>query len=169
MHPSNKSKKITHAKYIKELKRTGFEAHTGRFSSKIKTINSQKIKTEDLSEIEKDLLQKLQNTELKLEMNEEKEVDVRMAIEIVLAAERAEFDTLYLISGDGDMVPVIQKIKEINPQITCTVMRPLKAKLSYRLKAVADKIVLLNKRDYANNQLPNSPYPKKSNSKKASV
>ena len=41
----------------------------------------------------------------------QKEVDVAMAIEMVLQAERGNFDTAIVVSGDGDFVPAVETMQ----------------------------------------------------------
>lgn len=44
----------------------------------------------------------------------EKKVDVRIAIDMVSLAYENAYDTAILVSGDGDFLPVIKKVKELN-------------------------------------------------------
>ncbi|MFX1450809.1 MAG: NYN domain-containing protein [Promethearchaeota archaeon] len=44
----------------------------------------------------------------------EKKVDIRIAIDIVSLAYENIFDTAVLVSGDGDFVPVVKKVKDLN-------------------------------------------------------
>lgn len=43
----------------------------------------------------------------------EKRIDVLMAVDIISAAFQREFDTIVLLSGDGDFVPVAKKLKSL--------------------------------------------------------
>lgn len=45
------------------------------------------------------------------ENRSQKEVDVAMAIEMVLQAERGAFDTAVVVSGDGDFVPAVETMQ----------------------------------------------------------
>ena len=45
------------------------------------------------------------------ENRSQKEVDVAMAIEMVLQAERGNFDTAIVVSGDGDFVPAVETMQ----------------------------------------------------------
>ena len=44
----------------------------------------------------------------------EKKVDIRIAINIVSLAYENAYDTAVLVSGDGDFVPVVKKVKELD-------------------------------------------------------
>ncbi len=43
----------------------------------------------------------------------EKKVDINIAIDIVSLAYENAYDTVVLVSGDGDFVPVVKKVKEL--------------------------------------------------------
>jgi uncharacterized LabA/DUF88 family protein len=47
----------------------------------------------------------------------EKKIDIRIAIDMVSLAYEDGYDTAILVSGDGDFVPVIKKLKELNKKI----------------------------------------------------
>ncbi|MFX1436374.1 MAG: NYN domain-containing protein [Promethearchaeota archaeon] len=47
----------------------------------------------------------------------EKKVDINIAIDIISYAYEDAYDTAVLISGDGDFVPVIKKIKELGKNV----------------------------------------------------
>ncbi len=40
----------------------------------------------------------------------EKAVDVRIAVDVVVMAERDEYDTAYLLSADGDLAPAVESV-----------------------------------------------------------
>ncbi len=44
----------------------------------------------------------------------EKKIDVQIAIDIISLAYEDAFDIAVLVSGDGDFLPVVQKLREIN-------------------------------------------------------
>ncbi|MHA2287971.1 MAG: LabA-like NYN domain-containing protein [Promethearchaeota archaeon] len=44
----------------------------------------------------------------------EKKVDINIAIDVVSLAYEDAYDTAVLVSGDGDFLPVIKKVKELN-------------------------------------------------------
>ena len=47
----------------------------------------------------------------------EKKVDIQMAIDIVSLAYENAYDIAVLVSGDGDFVPVVSKIKELGKNV----------------------------------------------------
>ena len=47
----------------------------------------------------------------------EKRIDVLMAVEIIASAYEKVFDTVVIVSGDADFVPVVKKLQEINKNI----------------------------------------------------
>ncbi|MFX0155937.1 MAG: NYN domain-containing protein [Candidatus Hodarchaeota archaeon] len=47
----------------------------------------------------------------------EKKVDIKIAIDAISLAYEDAYDTAVLVSGDGDFVPVIKKLKELNKSV----------------------------------------------------
>ncbi|MHA1150432.1 MAG: LabA-like NYN domain-containing protein [Promethearchaeota archaeon] len=47
----------------------------------------------------------------------EKRIDILMAIDIIAAVYEKSFDKVVLVSGDGDFIPVIKKLKELNKKV----------------------------------------------------
>ncbi len=47
----------------------------------------------------------------------EKRVDVNIAVDMVVKAMKDEFDDAYLISADGDFVPAVQTVMEMNKKV----------------------------------------------------
>ncbi|MFX0019511.1 MAG: NYN domain-containing protein [Promethearchaeota archaeon] len=47
----------------------------------------------------------------------EKKIDIKIAIDIVSLAYENAYDTAVLVSGDGDFVPVVKKIKKLNKKV----------------------------------------------------
>ena len=47
----------------------------------------------------------------------EKKVDIKIAIDIISLAYEDSYDTAVLVSGDGDFIPVVKKIKELGKNI----------------------------------------------------
>jgi len=47
----------------------------------------------------------------------EKKVDINIAIDIISLAYENAYDTAVLVSGDGDFVPVIKKLKELDKKV----------------------------------------------------
>lgn len=61
-------------------------------------------------EVHRDLLD-LANSHAKTTVMVEKAVDVQIAIDMVVMAERDEFDTAYLLSADGDLTPAVEAVR----------------------------------------------------------
>lgn len=55
---------------------------------------------------------------------EEKGIDVMIALDLVLGAQRNEYDTAVLISGDTDLVPAIDEALKFNKRIENAVWQP---------------------------------------------
>ncbi|MFW9989700.1 MAG: NYN domain-containing protein [Candidatus Odinarchaeota archaeon] len=47
----------------------------------------------------------------------EKKVDIKIAIDIISLASKNVYDTAVLVSGDGDFLPVIKKVKKLNKKV----------------------------------------------------
>ncbi len=47
----------------------------------------------------------------------EKKIDINIAIDIVSFAYEDIYDTAVLVSGDGDFVPIVKKVKELNKNV----------------------------------------------------
>ena len=47
----------------------------------------------------------------------EKKVDIKIAIDIISLAYENAYDTAVLVSGDGDFVPVVKKVKELDKDV----------------------------------------------------
>ena len=55
----------------------------------------------------------------KIAFNEaiEKKIDIKIAIDMVSLAHENAYDTAVLVSGDGDFVPVVKKVKKLNKKV----------------------------------------------------
>ena len=47
----------------------------------------------------------------------EKKVDIKIAIDIISLAYENAYDTAVLVSGDGDFVPVVKKVKKLKKNV----------------------------------------------------
>jgi len=47
----------------------------------------------------------------------EKKIDIKIAIDIISLAYENAYDTAVLVSGDGDFVPVVKKLKELDKNV----------------------------------------------------
>lgn len=83
------NKKARHKIYIKALEKTGVETIYGRFSKTSKrTLKGEEVKVQ-----------------------EEKETDVNIAIQMIKYAFRDEYDRAFLLTADSDQVPTIKMIR----------------------------------------------------------
>jgi uncharacterized LabA/DUF88 family protein len=82
----------------------------------------------------------------------EKKVDIKIAIDMVSLAYENAYDTAVLVSGDGDFVPVLKKIKELNKSVELwafkySLAKTLKAEIEqekvFYLDDVLDSIEIL--------------------------
>ena len=48
---------------------------------------------------------------------DEKKVDIGIAVDIISLGYENAYDTAVLVSGDGDFVPVVKKLKEIGKNV----------------------------------------------------
>ena len=47
----------------------------------------------------------------------EKKIDIKIAIDMISFAYEKKYDTAVLVSGDGDFIPVVKKLKEMNRNV----------------------------------------------------
>jgi len=47
----------------------------------------------------------------------EKKVDIKIAIDVISLAYEDAYDTAVLVSGDGDFIPVVKKVRELNKKV----------------------------------------------------
>lgn len=64
----------------------------------------------------------------------EKAVDVMIAVDMVIMAERDEFDAAYLFSADGDFTPAVEAVRELGKKVYA-VSAGYGAKLASRVNA----------------------------------
>ncbi|MFW9938017.1 MAG: NYN domain-containing protein [Candidatus Thorarchaeota archaeon] len=55
----------------------------------------------------------------KITVNEaiEKKIDIQIAVDIISLAYENKFDTAVLVSGDGDFVPIVERLKDLNKNV----------------------------------------------------
>lgn len=70
----------------------------------------------------------------------EKGVDVALAVDGVVAAGMGK-NPLVLVSGDGDLVPMVKAARELGSRV---VVVQFQSAIAWRLAAVADEVVLLD-------------------------
>jgi len=66
---------------------------------------------------------------------EEKMVDVLIASDMVFYAARNEYDTAILVTADNDLVPAIQRVKNLNHKVELLVFTKAKPKVGNLIKA----------------------------------
>jgi len=66
---------------------------------------------------------------------EEKMVDVLIASDMVFFAARNEYDTAILVTADNDLVPAIQRVKNLNHKVELIVFTEAKPKVGNLIKA----------------------------------
>ena len=66
---------------------------------------------------------------------EEKMVDVLMASDMVFFAAKNEYDTAILVTADNDLVPAIQRVKNLNHKVELLVFTKAKPKVGNLIKA----------------------------------
>ena len=134
MYPNN-SKKRRHKHYIKVLKDTGIEVVLGRFKIKdvtCKTCNNQ-FKT-----------------------HEEKRTDVNIALHLLQDFHLDVYDTAVIISGDTDLIPAIQMVRNSDSTKKVGVLAPYN-RLNNELRRVASFTNKIDIPDIESAILPN-PY-----------
>lgn len=86
------------------------------------------------------------NCETYFTKHEEKQTDVNIALKIVAGAMLYEYDTAILVSGDTDMIPAIQTVKDIGFDKKIGVLFPLGRK-NKELAKCADFSIKISKAD----------------------
>ncbi len=77
--------------------------------------------------------------------HEEKETDVRISLQILKDAEDGRFDTAYILSGDSDIVPAIEAVKERHPNKKLLAVLPKhQVQGAYNIKQACDGLVNLS-------------------------
>jgi len=85
--------------------------------------------------------------------SEEKMTDVNIATEMIFDALNDRFDTVFLVSGDSDLVPPVKRIREQNPDKKIIVFFPPKRE-SYHLKNTVHNAFIIGRGTLAKSQLP---------------
>lgn len=66
---------------------------------------------------------------------EEKMVDVLIASDMVFFAAKNEYDTAILVTADNDLVPAIQRVKNLNHKVELLIFTKAKPKIGNLIKA----------------------------------
>ena len=91
-------------------------------------------------------------------IHEEKMTDVNIAISILKACVLGICDAIYLISGDNDLVPALETVKELFPKVRIRVILPINAKaknLMNTCKKNGFKYQRIKEHHLASSQFPN--------------
>jgi len=86
-------------------------------------------------------------------VNSEKMTDVNIAVEMMKDAMQDNFDTAFLISGDGDLTGPIKAMRDLFPEKTVFVLFPPK-RLSHDLSHMASAYANIGERRLAKSLLP---------------
>ncbi|WP_293444758.1 NYN domain-containing protein [Persephonella sp.] len=71
----------------------------------------------------------------------EKGIDILIATDMISLAFKNAYDTVVLVSGDSDFVPVVEKIQELGKRVENA---SFKKTSSYELRRVCDEFILLD-------------------------
>jgi uncharacterized LabA/DUF88 family protein len=92
------------------------------------------------------------------EDREEKHTDVRIAVEMVADAASGAADCMLLVSADTDMVPALETVKRVNPQIRLEVALPAvhfqRIRGASSMKPIVDRIRALPPNVLIDSQFP---------------
>jgi len=121
-----------HRTYVRALEATGVEVVLGEF----------KKKTRRCRQCGKDY-----------DTFEEKETDVDIALRVLELAAQDEFDIGIVVSGDSDLVPVVQSVRRIAPAKTIGVLLPM-GQRSESLKRAADFHMKIKQKHIQSCRLP---------------
>lgn len=91
---------------------------------------------------------------------EEKKTDVNIASHILMDAFHQKHDRIYVVSGDSDLVPAVEMVKELNACPTIIIANPPRRK-SDELCNVADGWFSISEKKFQLSQLPEMVRSKK--------
>ena len=76
----------------------------------------------------------------------EKGVDVKIAVDMIKLAYEDDYDTAFLVSGDGDLVDAVDLVKELDKKVANLIFyHHKKSSFSYRLRRACDSYFYINK------------------------
>jgi uncharacterized LabA/DUF88 family protein len=101
-----------HRQYVRALEAVGVTPVMGRFKEKDRECRS---------------------CGMKWLAHEEKETDVNIALHMLNAAYRDEFDHAFLLSNDSDLSPVVRMLREVFPGKRVRILTPPKRRTSKEL------------------------------------
>ncbi len=86
----------------------------------------------------------------------EKQVDVKLALDLALGALRDEYDVAGLVSADGDFGAAVEEVKAVHKRVINYVFR---MKRSFNLAQVCDEVRFLKRRHFVPPTYPSEPPP----------
>tara|TARA_Y100000294_G_scaffold171300_1_gene184569 strand:+ start:621 stop:1340 length:720 start_codon:yes stop_codon:yes gene_type:complete len=125
---------VRHKNYVKCLKSTGIIFVEGRFKRKppLKCFNCKQS----------------------INLHEEKETDVSIAVTALELAMNGSADIIVFVTGDTDLVPAVKKCNQLFPAIETCIIFPYKRRNKELLK-IASKSFNIGKDQYLKHQFPN--------------
>lgn len=120
--------------YLGALEERGVEIVEGRFQEKNKTCR---------------------RCQAQWRSYEEKESDVNLCVSLMSAAFANQFDVALILSADGDMIPAIKAVKELNPTLRMIAAFP-PARSSEALKRAVDGHLYVGRDKIRGSQFPDS-------------
>lgn len=76
----------------------------------------------------------------------EKGVDVKLAVDMIRLAYEDQYDTAFLVSGDGDLVDAVELVKELGKKVYNLIFyKHKKTSFSYRLRRTCDQYFYINR------------------------
>jgi hypothetical protein len=84
---------------------------------------------------------------------EEKRTDVNIAVEMLKLAHLKKYQRAVLISGDTDLIPVFDALRQLHPEIKISVVIPI-GKTSRDMRAAADSVFQMTELQLSQSLLP---------------
>ena len=91
----------------------------------------------------------------KYQTHEEKRTDVNIAIHLLTNAYKDNYDKAVLISGDSDIIPAVEAVKQAFPEKEISLVIPVGGK-AYELAQVIGSSVRMKEIHLKTSQLPNT-------------
>lgn len=89
--------------------------------------------------------------------HEEKKTDVNIAVEILTSCVKDECDSIYMVSGDNDLIPALEATKELFPSVKIHVILPINSKAKKMMQSCNEngfKYMRVNEGHLRDSQLP---------------
>jgi len=131
--PWSADKQNRHKIYIRALRHMGVRPIYGAFRRRTKKCRAQ--------------------CKLEFETYEEKMTDVNIAVHLLRWAVEDKFDTAVLITGDSDLVPAVEAVKDLYAEKRVNVIIPIGRRANL-LKAACDESFKIKVKHLASSQFP---------------